>query len=213
MPSVAMEPSESKPVIGVVGGIGAGKSTVAAELVRLGCGLIDADAIGHELLSDPDVQAELRRRWGEGGFGPDGGVDRGALARRVFHDPQELAALNAIMHPRMRRRMEERIARLAQDPSAAAVVIDAAVLFEAGWDDLCTHVVFVQAPEDARARRVQASRGWDRATWTAREKSQISLDSKARRCYVVLENSSSVSRLQEQVRKLFCRVIHVAERP
>ena len=77
---MSSRPIESKPVIGIVGGIGAGKSTAAAELVALGCVLVDADAIGHELLGDPQVLDRLGRRWPDGVVGPAGQVDRKALA-------------------------------------------------------------------------------------------------------------------------------------
>lgn len=206
-----MSDSKAKPVVGVVGGIGSGKSTVAAELERLGCLRIDADRIGHELLADPRVRQEIRSRWGDGVFLPDGAVDRKALGAMVFERPEELAALNAILHPRIRRRMEQAIAAAQADHALAAVAIDAAVLFEAGWDDLCSDVLFVSAPDEVRARRVMESRGWDLRTWRSREKSQISLDSKAGRCYYSVDNCSSLICLQEQVRRVFCRIVHTAD--
>ena len=195
-----------KPVIGIVGGIGAGKSAVAAELAAMGCVLIDADRVGHEMLGRADARREIRQRWGDGVFGPDGNVDRKALAKRVFADPDELVALNGILHPLMRRRMAARIADAQADPSAAGVALDAAVLFEAGWDDLCTHTVFVSAPASQRFARVAATRGWTRAEWKKREKTQISLDTKAARCDSILENRTSASYLREQVRELFHRI-------
>jgi dephospho-CoA kinase len=199
-----------KPVIGIAGGIGAGKSTVAAELANLGCRVVDADAIGHELLGANDVRRELERRWGRRVFTPEGQVDREAVAEIVFAEPGELEALNRILHPRIRRRMEQQIDEALADPDAAGVVVDAAVLFEAGWDDLCTHRLFVAAPAPQRARRVAASRGWSRRTWQQREKRQISLDTKAARCDSTTDNSSSVSRLREQIRQLFHQWVHVA---
>ena len=201
----------AKPVIGIVGGVGAGKSTVAAELVKLGCARIDADAIGHELLGDADVRGQIRRRWGEGAFDAEGHVRRDALGEIVFSDPAELRALNEILHPRIRRRIEREIDRARADPDAAAVVLDAAVLLEARWDDLCTHLVFVGAPNAERAQRVRRQRAWDAAAWSRREKMQISLDSKARRSDHRIDNSSNFSHLREQVRRLF-RSLHTADR-
>ena len=197
----------TKRIIGVVGGIGSGKSTVAAELVKLDCALIDADRIGHELLDEATVQDELRRRWGEAVFDARGRVDRTALAERVFGDSGRLGELNEIMHPRMRLRMEERIETAMRDPDVSAVVIDAAVLFEAGWDDLCTHTVFVECPPGQRLRRVRAQRGWDEGIWREREKSQKSLDTKADLCDYSISNSSSVSHLVPQIRKLFNDIV------
>lgn len=200
----------ARPVVGILGGIGAGKSRVAAELEALGWARVDADAIGHELLADPAVRRAVRRRWGAGVFGPGGQVDRKALAEIVFADPAELEALNALMHPRIRRRMARRIRRARADARVAGVVVDAAVLLEAGWDDLCTHLVFVSAPDRLRARRAASDRGWTRRDWRRREKSQISLDIKAARCDYKLENSSSASRLREQVRLLNRQLVHAA---
>lgn len=200
-----------KAVIGIVGGIGAGKSTVAAELVQLGCARIDGDAIGHALLADPEVRRQIRQRWGEGVFSPEGDVRREALGEIVFADAAELRALGEILYPRIRRGIEEQIARAQADPDVRAIVLDAAVLFEAGWDDLCTHVVFVRAPQADRARRVRQQRGWDDSTWRRREKKQISLDKKAAQSDYTVDNSSGSSYLRKQVRRLF-QLIHAADR-
>jgi len=199
-------PAPSKPVIGLVGGIGAGKSAAAREFVAVGLSLVDADRIGHELLADRDVSRRIVQRWGNGVLRSDGQVDRGVLGERVFADPDELKALNELLHPRMRRRMVEQIARAMADPAAAGVVLDAAVLFEAGWDDLCTHVVFVAAPEDVRFERVLAQRNWTRQLWRRREKSQISLDKKAAKCDYTIDNRTSASHLRKQIRELLHRI-------
>lgn len=200
-----------KSVIGIVGGVGAGKSTAAGLFAELGCTLVDADAIGHALLAERDVKEQLRKRWGGSIFAPDGSVDRKALGAIVFDDSDELAALNRIMHPRIRARMTEQIAAAANEPAAKAVVVDAAVLLEAGWDDLCTHLVFVGAPDEVRSRRALQKTGWNRRDWIKRENSQIPVDTKARRCYYTLDNSSSTSHLQGQIRRLLGRILHAAD--
>ena len=202
-----------KPVIGLLGGIGAGKSTVAAELVKLGCGLVDADAIGHELLSDAAVKAEFRRLWGPDVFDASGQVDRAAVAQIAFSSERGLSELNAVMHPRIRQRMVEQIQAMEAAPATAAIVVDAALLLETDWHELCTHFVYVSAPPELRARRVAQARGWDRDRWAARENSQKPLDIKAARAEDVLDNSSSLSCLREQVRSVLCRIVHAAGRP
>lgn len=198
-------PAKRKPVIGLLGGVGAGKSTVAAEFAKLGCAVIDGDAIGQDLLETDEVKALLRQRWGEAVFGRDGRVDRKALAERVFKRPAELDVLNSVMQPRIRQRMERLIERARQDPGIPAAVMDAAIMLEAGWESLCTHLAFVDAPADCRRDRVRG-RGWDEQAWEDREKSQISLDIKRRRCYFTIDNSSSASYLAEQVRGIFNRL-------
>ena len=206
------KPTSSKPVIGLVGGIGSGKSTVAAEFAALGCAVVHGDAIGHQLLTESAIRRKIQDRWGEAVLSPDGEVDRAALGQIVFQDPAQLEALNRILHPAIRAGIAARIAAAQADTSVAAVVVDAAVLFEAGWDELCTHTVFVEAAKPLRLARVLAQRHWDRRAFEAREKSQISLDTKARKCDYTIGNKSTVSRLGEQIRQLFYQLIHVADR-
>jgi len=206
-------PSKSKPVIGIVGGVGAGKSAAAAEFAALGCRLVDGDATGHELLKEEEVRNLLRGEFGERIFASDGSVDRSALASVVFEDTRKLARLGEIMYPRIRERMERRISRAQCDAGVPAVVLDAAVLFEAGWDDLCTDTVFVSVPRRIRRLRACEARGWDARAWRRRENSQIPLDRKRRKCSHTLDNSSSLFHLREQVHKLFHRIVQGVGHP
>ena len=199
-----------KPVIGIIGGIGSGKTAVADELAGLGCAVIDADAIGHELLDAPDVLGELRQRWGDEIFTGEGEVDRSALAEIVFASREELDALNGILHPRIGREMARAVDLAVADASVGAIVLDAALLVEAGWDELCSHVIFVDTPPDVRYRRVSEQRGWEEENWASREKMQISLDIKRHKCDYSIDGSSSVSHLRQQVRKLYPRLTHPA---
>ena len=194
-------------MIGLVGGVGAGKSTVAAELARLGCALIDADRIAHGVLNRQDVRDRLSERWGRRLIGPDGQVDRDALGEIVFSDPQALAELNGIVHPLIRAEGERQLADGVGRPDVPAVVIDAPLLVEAGWNSLCTALVFVQSRADHRRRRVASERGWDKKKWAGRESFQISLDTKAPMCDYTVDNTSSVSHLVAQTRELFYRIV------
>lgn len=197
----------NKPVIGIVGGIGSGKTAVTAWLASLGCATIDCDELGHELLLRDSVQQEIRRHWGRAVFSPTGQVDRKALGKIVFANRAELDALEKILHPRIRSLIIEKISA-SQSGNFPAVVVDAAVLFEAGWDDLCTDVVFVDAPQEERFRRVRQSRQWSRDEFLAREKLQISLDKKSKRCYHTISNRFNISRLHEECSQLLHRIIH-----
>jgi len=199
--------ASQKPVIGLTGGIGSGKSAAAAELAALGCAVIDADAVGHEVIDTPVVRDRLVALWGEGIIDSAGRVSRPAVGRIVFDSPQALAQLNAIMHPPMREIMAERIERALAEDECPAAVLDAAVLLEAGWDELCTIVVFVSAPQELRHQRVADERGWDEGEIARREKSQNPLDIKASRADHVVDNSSSLSCLREQVRTLFHQLV------
>lgn len=194
------------PVIGIVGGIGSGKSTVAELMGRMGCAVIDADRIGHELLELPDVRDALRRIWGRRIFDDQDRVDRAALGRIVFGDGRELARLNAIMHPRIGAEIARRIEHLRAGPDVRAIVLDAAVLFEAGWERFCDATVFVHASQDVRDKRVMESRGWDRSQRRQREKMQISIDTKAASCSDGIDNSSSITHLHKRVEELLDRI-------
>lgn len=198
--------SRSLPVIGIVGGIGSGKSTVSRAFALHGCGVLDADRIGHRLLNEPDIRQAVRQHWGEGVFGPDGRVDRSRLGRRVFADPAELEALNQLLHPRIEQTLCDGIDRFARQ-GRAAVVLDAAVLFEAGWERLCTHTVFVDAPWRDRLRRVRRQRGWSARQLRRRQNSQLPLDKKASLCCHRVTNHSQPSHLLQQVDSLFHRIV------
>lgn len=197
----------NKPVIGIVGGIGSGKSFAAGKFVELGCALVSGDAIAHELLKEPDVIAAVRERWGDSVLGSAGQVDRAALGQVVFDDPAEMAELTSLLHPRIGERMARQVADAQTNPAVVAVVIDAAVLFEAGWEDLCDCVVFVDAPLALRLERVAAARGWDEAALARRERLQIELDKKRQICDYIIDNHASDSHLSETVQQLLHRIV------
>ena len=206
-----MSSDSNIPVIGLLGGVGSGKSTAAEEFARLGCAVIDADRVGHEVLGEGEVIESLVSRWGRGVLGPDGQVDRSAVAEIVFGSEKELAFLNGVTHPRIARRIAQRIEALQGEEEVPAVVLDAAVMLEAGWDRQCDVLIFVHAPGEVRRRRVLDSRGWNAQRWEQRENSQIALDRKADRCSYQLDNSSDASHLREQVRTLFHRIVNNAD--
>jgi dephospho-CoA kinase len=138
-------------VLGLAGGYCAGKDAVAGILAEGGFRIIDVDAVGHEILREPEARELVAARFGPGVLAPDGQVDRRRLGRRVFGNRRELAALEAIVHPRMVQRVREELA-LASGP----VVLNAAILFRLGLDRLCGAVLCVRAPwwkRLARARR------------------------------------------------------------
>ncbi len=175
----------SVPVVGLIGGIGAGKSAAARLLADRGAAIIDADAVGHELLEDPAIRGRILERFGAGVLEPESGaspagnstgqgprISRRALGAVVFAEAPALRDLESILHPAMRDRFRRVIEHVARDGRSPCVVLDAAVLLEAGWDDLCDLVIFVDAPRPDRLRRVAQSRGWSESTLDARERSQ-----------------------------------------
>lgn len=193
----------AKPVVGLIGGIGAGKSLVADRLRRLGALVVDADQAGHETLLDPDVVARLRKEFGDSILADDGRIDRGRLAKIVFGDESRRRVLESIVHPRMVERFREEIARAAADERTPLVVLDAAVLLEAGWDALCGLVVFVDAPRSARIERLRRSRGWNEEELGRREAAQWPLERKRARADVVVRNDSDPDACRDAVDRLF----------
>ena len=192
-------------LIGILGGVAGGKSLVAGQLARLGAGLLDADRAGHEALRLPQIEAAVRRRWGDAVFGPDGHVDRSRLARIVFADPpdgpQERKHLEQLTHPEIGRLLS-RQAEAMENSGTAAAVLDAPLLLEAGWDKLCRKLVFVHAPRQTRLSRAVA-RGWSEEEFAAREEAQESLDFKRGRADVVVDNSGSPEQTQAQIERFW----------
>ena len=184
---IVSEAVRQVPVIGLAGGIGAGKSAVARAMVELGCVVSDSDTLARAALERDDVRAQLVSWWGDGVFGADGAVDRGAVARIVFGDEVQRLRLEALVHPLVRVSRGEAIAR-AEAAGARAFVIDAPLLFEAGLDAECDVVVFVEAPRAVRLARVRQHRGWDEAELARRESAQLGNDEKRRRADVVVAN-------------------------
>jgi dephospho-CoA kinase len=189
-------------VVGLVGGIGSGKSSLARHLARSRpAAVIDADSIGHEVLHECEVREQIARAFGRSVFDNQGVVDRKALGRLVFGDDpaarQARQTLETIVHPRIAARLAQRIAQAQGDPGAEAILLDAAVLLETGWRALCDKVVFVDVPLAERQRRVGLSRGWSPGELARRESSQKPLVEKRREADFVVDNSGSLDSAAE----------------
>lgn len=184
------------PVIGIVGGIGSGKSAVANWVAaHSNVVVLNADTLGHEALQMASVQEALRDRFGEAIIGEDGLVARSVLAQQVFGtDAIHLAArhdLEQIVHPEIEHRIAESIAT-ASTQKFDAVLLDAAVLLEAGWRNKCDLVVFIDAPIEARLARVREHRGWTEEELQRRESSQWSLTEKRREADLIVTNDGNL---------------------
>jgi dephospho-CoA kinase len=190
----------AKPILGVIGSIGGGKSLVAAEMARHGGYLISADALGHEGLRHPSVKSQVQARWGDRILKPDGDIDRRKLGAIVFADAAELRALEAMQFPFIGARIREEIAKGEADPAARFIVLDAAVLLEAGWRKECDRVLFVDAPRTTRLERLRMNRHWTDEELDNRERSQRPLEEKRRAADAVLVNAGSVPDAAAKVR-------------
>ena len=150
-------------LIGLLGKIGAGKSTVARRFAEHGAVVIDADALAHEVLGEPAVVAAIAARFGAGVLAPDGSVLRPVLAEVVFGPTAEhaaaLGALEAIVHPRVHERIGERLAGLqAAATVPVTVVLDVPLLGKGGWADRCDWIVTLKCPDSVREQRLAQRR-------------------------------------------------------
>jgi dephospho-CoA kinase len=192
-----VERPQKFPVIGLVGGIGSGKSEVGGILRTLGCVVCDSDSLVRDLYRTPELKTELQSWWGLGILDEQGQIDRIAVGAIVFKDPLERARLEAFIHPRVE---AERAKMFTAAPAGTrALVIDAPLLLEAGLADACTRIWFIEAPEQIRHTRVMTSRGWTADELSRREAAQWSLDRKRAAAHDVLRNDGDPASLREQV--------------
>lgn len=182
--------------IGLTGGIGSGKSTVAALLVERGARLVDADRIAREVVAPgtPGLAAVVEA-FGDGVLGPDGGLDRPALAAVVFADPEQRARLDAVVHPLVRARAAELVAAAPED---AVVVQDVPLLVETGQAGSFDVVLVVQADLEVRLTRL-VERGMTREDAQARIRGQATDEQRAAVADVVLVNDGTRDELADQV--------------
>ena len=190
-------------VIGLTGGIGTGKSEAARHLVSLGAALIDADLVGHEAYR-PHAEAWrlVVEAFGEGILQDSGEIDRRSLGAIVFSDPEQLARLNGIMHPLMARMVREKIEALKGE-GEDVVVVEAALLFEAGWDSLVEEVWVTDASENAVIHRLAQRNGMSEEEARKRLSSQMSRTERLERADYVIDNSGDVAEMKQAIDELW----------
>jgi len=188
--------------IGLTGGIGSGKSTVAQMLVARGAAFVNADLVGHRsYLRGTPTYDRLIEAFGPEIVGDDGEIDRRKLGRRVFADPEDRRRLNDIVWPAM----AEIMARDLDDLRARGVrvaVLEAAILLEAGWQWLVDEVWVVVATPETAVRRLEAA-GMEREHAGARIRSQLSNEERIYQADVVIENDGTTAELESKVQSLW----------
>lgn len=191
-------------VIGLVGGIGSGKTTAARMLGEFGAAVLHADLVGHEVYR-PGTHgfAEVTAAFGPTVVAGDGSIDRARLGAIVFADPAALERLNRIVHPLIRAELERRIGELANRPDVPLVVVEAAILLEAGWRGLVDEVWVVSAGPEAVVERLAQERGLDRAAVVARMSRQMSDDQRRAAADRVIENRGTLDGLRDAMRAAF----------
>ncbi|HZZ80899.1 MAG TPA: dephospho-CoA kinase [Gemmataceae bacterium] len=193
------------PIIGIVGGIGSGKSVVADAMQALGGHLIVADRLGHDALLDPDIKTRLVARWGNAILDDAGNIDRKKVGAIVFADQAELRALESQVFPYIEKNIAEEIARARTRTGVQFIILDAAILLETGWHRHCDKVLYVDAPRDLRLARVRDKRGWTEAELDRREKMQMPLEEKKARADVVIVNDEDFEKVRRQVEDTLVR--------
>lgn len=195
-----------RPIIGLAGGIGSGKSHVARLFEQFGCCRVDSDEMIRTAYTHPSVRRAVAGRFGEDVLDPSGAVDRRRLAAIVFNDPQQRRWLEELLHPIANATRVEVMDQAARNPEIVAYVWDSPLLFETRLNELCDTVVFVDADREDRLKRV-TERGWDEAELARRENAQWPLDKKRALSDHCLSNAADAPATAETVRALLTTIV------
>ena len=192
-------------VVGITGGIGVGKSTLAEAFAQRGAHIIGADEIGHDVLRDDDeVQHRLAEAFGPDVLGPDGQLDRGLLGARVFGDGKAMTTLNRIVHPPLLKLLKNRMDAAQRDLSVSLVVVDAALITEwgiASWFDL---LIVVTAPATHVRKRLTA-KDLSPDQIDRRIASQLPEDARTKEADVVIHNNGDIAAIDTAVEEIWRR--------
>ncbi len=195
-----------KPIIGIAGGIGSGKSFIARLFGELGCSVVDSDAAVREVYTQPAVLQTIQNWW-PGVVNSAGTLDRKAVASRVFNNSAERQKLEALVHPLVDQvRIRQMDRDLTQIQSLKAFIWDTPLLFETGLYRQCDALVFIDTPLEIRVKRV-AERGWDQAELARRENLQWPLDKKRSLCNDVIVNFGNEADARGQVGQVLSRIL------
>jgi dephospho-CoA kinase len=186
-------------IVGLTGGIGSGKTTVAALLGSKGAVVIDTDLIAREVVRPPSpVLESIRGEFGASVLGPDGMLDRNALARVIFADDRKRARLNQLMHPEILKRV---LNMVGAQPANAIVVVVVPLLFESNFESNCDRVIAVVAPPDVRRQRIAERDGLTGSEIEARMRTQLPDAEYERRATIVVRNDHNLTALGREVEK------------
>jgi dephospho-CoA kinase len=190
-------------VVALTGNIASGKSTVAQMIAAKGVPLIDADVLAREAVEPGSAAlARIAGRWGAAAVGPDGRLNRPALGSIVFSNPNELAALNAIIHPEVGRVRAQRLAA-ARERGDAIVLCDIPLLYEANMAGDADVVIVVDAPVAVRLQRLMTLRALGRTAAQAMIDAQMPSEAKRERADFVIDNAGSMQDLRAQVDRVW----------
>jgi dephospho-CoA kinase len=190
--------------VGVTGGIGSGKSEVCRVFESCGAVVFSADPLARAIIeSDPAVKSRLRRLFGDEIYLPEGFLNRKLLARIIFTDPEAQARVNEAVHPAVIERLRKEIRRERELAGAPAVVVEAALIFEAKMEEMFDYIVVVEADDASRIARVTARDGVSADEVRDRMRSQLAPERKAAKADFVIRNTGDLAALKEQSRFIF----------
>jgi dephospho-CoA kinase len=190
-------------IIGLTGGIGSGKTTVAALLAQKGAFVIDTDLLAREVVEPGPVLDAIRREFGDGVIRPEGTLDRPALARIIFADDTKRARLNQLTHPEILKRV---LGIIATQPPDAMVVVVVPLLFESGFERSCDQVIVVLAPPEQRRQRLQERDGISGTEVEARMRAQLPDTEHERRAGIIIRNDGNLTALGREVDRAWSKL-------
>jgi len=188
-------------VIGLTGGIGSGKSTVAQFLAELGTVVIDVDKVGHEILkADTEIKREVMATFGPQVLNSSGEIDRRKLGKIVFSDSEARLKLNRIMHPRMHNEVKRQLKTYGEQ-GVSVVVLEAPLLLEAGWTSIVDEVWVTTASEATVLRRLQERSGLSESESIARLRSQLPVAERLSRAHVIIDTDCDLGELKVKIKE------------
>ena len=194
-------------IIGLTGGIGSGKSTVAQFLAELGAVVTDVDRVGHEVLKqDSSAQTQIVNTFGKQIVGSDGKIDRGKLGKIVFGNPEVRVKLNQIIHPPIYDMVNAQLKEYRRQ-GVAVVVLDAPLLLEAGWNSLVDEVWVTTAPEATVLTRLRERMGLSEGESMARINSQLPSEERTKHADIVIDTDCELDELKTKIQGLWQRLM------
>ena len=195
-------------ILGLTGGIGSGKSTVAKMLMDMGALRLDGDSLAHQAMESSEIQQKLRETFGEKIFNSSGHLDRPALGEIVFsrEDGSELKKLTSLIHPEVREKIHHQLQIWSQG-TFQVVILDIPLLLESPLRELCQVILFVDTPYEKRLERVCKNRGWEEEELKKRESFQMDLQKKKDLSNYCVKNRGDLEGLKEQIQQIWKQIL------
>jgi len=193
-------------VIGITGGMGAGKTTFAKAMAKCGAHLLDVDTLAHGLVdSSPEIKSAIKSTFGPQFFDEQDRLNREKLGALVFSDPSLLNALNEIIWPSLTQLIQDRVREFSC--SRVPLVLDMAVLYETGCHTLCDYVIAIDAPMEMRVERLMHSRNWTKEEAEKRIQSQKRILENIQKADQIIWNVGSLEALEQKAKEIYSELV------